>query len=153
MQNGQINYLTMKKILILNGPNLNLLGTREKDIYGDKKFSEYYENDLKKKFPEIKLEYFQSNSEGGIIDKLHEVGFSYEGVVLNAGAYTHTSVALADAIAAINSPVIEIHISNVYKREEFRHKSFLAANCRGVIAGFGLKSYNLAIQALLEKQT
>lgn len=151
MQDIQINCLTMKKILILNGPNLNLLGTREKDIYGDKKFSEYYENDLKKQFPEIKLEYFQSNSEGGIIDKLHEVGFNYEGVVLNAGAYTHTSIALADAIAAIDSPVIEVHISNVYKREEFRHKSFLAANCRGVIAGFGLKSYDLAIQALLEK--
>ncbi|HLQ99642.1 MAG TPA: type II 3-dehydroquinate dehydratase [Sphingobacterium sp.] len=141
----------MKKILILNGPNLNLLGTREKDIYGNKEFYEYYENDLKKQFPEIELKYFQSNSEGGLIDKLHEVGFNYKGVVLNAGAYTHTSIALADAIAAIDSPVIEVHISNVYKREEFRHKSFLAANCRGVIAGFGLKSYDLAIQALLEK--
>lgn len=151
MQDIQINCLTMKKILILNGPNLNLLGTREKDIYGNKEFYEYYENDLKKQFPEIELKYFQSNSEGGLIDKLHEVGFNYEGVVLNAGAYTHTSIALADAIAAIDSPVIEVHISNVYKREEFRHKSFLAANCRGVIAGFGLKSYDLAIQALLEK--
>ncbi len=153
MQDIQINCLTMKKILILNGPNLNLLGTREKDIYGNKEFYEYYENDLKKQFPEIELKYFQSNSEGGLIDKLHEVGFNYKGVVLNAGAYTHTSIALADAIAAIDSPVIEVHISNVYKREEFRHKSFLAANCRGVIAGFGLKSYDLAIQALLEKQT
>lgn len=151
MQDIQINCLTMKKILILNGPNLNLLGTREKDIYGNKEFYEYYENDLKKQFPEIELKYFQSNSEGGLIDKLHEVGFNYKGVVLNAGAYTHTSIALADAIAAIDSPVIEVHISNVYKREEFRHKSFLAANCRGVIAGFGLKSYDLAIQALLEK--
>jgi len=151
LQDIQINCLTMKKILILNGPNLNLLGTREKDIYGNKEFYEYYENDLKKQFPEIELKYFQSNSEGGLIDKLHEVGFNYKGVVLNAGAYTHTSIALADAIAAIDSPVIEVHISNVYKREEFRHKSFLAANCRGVIAGFGLKSYDLAIQALLEK--
>ena len=113
----------MKKILVLNGPNLNLLGVREKSIYGDQSFDQYF-GDLKNKYDTLELEYFQSNSEGTIIDKLHEVGFSYDGVVLNAGAYTHTSVAIADAIAAINTPVIEVHISNVHQREAFRHHSF-----------------------------
>lgn len=138
----------MKKILVLNGPNLNLLGVREKSIYGDQSFESYF-NSLKEKYPTIELEYFQSNTEGFIIDKLHEVGFEYDGVVLNAGAYTHTSVAIADAIAAINTPVIEVHISNVHQREEFRHHSYLSKNCKGVILGFGLDSYRLGIEALI----
>lgn len=138
----------MKKILILNGPNLNLLGVREKSIYGDQSFSQYFET-LKSRFAAVDLFYFQSNSEGSIIDKLHEVGFDYDGIVLNAGAYTHTSVAIADAIAAINTPVVEVHISNVHQREEFRHHSYLSKNCKGVILGFGLDSYRLGIESLL----
>ncbi|QIH33187.1 MULTISPECIES: type II 3-dehydroquinate dehydratase [Sphingobacterium] len=138
----------MKKILVLNGPNLNLLGVREKSIYGSQDFLSYFE-ELKKRFSTIQLEYFQSNSEGILIDKIHEVGFEYDGIVMNAGAYTHTSVAIGDAIAAVQTPVIEVHISNVYQREEFRHHSFLAKNCRGVICGFGLDSYRLGIEALL----
>lgn len=138
----------MKKILILNGPNLNLLGVREKSIYGDQSFLTYFE-ELKTAFPAIELSYFQSNGEGAIIDKLHEVGFSYDGIVLNAGAYTHTSVAIGDAIAAINTAVIEVHISNVHQREAFRHHSYLAKNCKGVICGFGLASYRLGIIGLL----
>lgn len=134
----------MKKILILNGPNLNLLGVREKGIYGDQSFESYLE-ELKAKFPELELSYFQSNSEGAIIDKLHEIGFSFDGVVLNAGAYTHTSVAIADAIAAISTPVIEVHISNVHQRETFRHHSYLSKNCKGIIVGFGLDGYRLAL--------
>jgi len=134
----------MKKILILNGPNLNLLGIREKGIYGDQSFESYLE-ELKAKFPELELSYFQSNSEGAIIDKLHEIGFSFDGVVLNAGAYTHTSVAIADAIAAITTPVIEVHISNVHQRETFRHHSYLSKNCKGIIVGFGLDGYRLAL--------
>ncbi len=134
----------MKKILILNGPNLNLLGVREKGIYGDQSFESYLE-ELKAKFPELELSYFQSNSEGAIIDKLHEIGFSFDGVVLNAGAYTHTSVAIADAIAAITTPVIEVHISNVHQRETFRHHSYLSKNCKGIIVGFGLDGYRLAL--------
>jgi 3-dehydroquinate dehydratase-2 len=134
-------------IQIINGPNLNLLGVREKSIYGDSSFD--YLNDLRKRFTNITINYYQSNVEGEIINKLHEVGFSSDGIVLNAGAYTHTSVAIGDAIAGIKTPVIEVHISNVYKREEFRHKSLLAANCRGVIAGFGLDSYRLAIESFL----
>ena len=135
-------------IQIINGPNLNLLGVREKSIYGDSSFEDYLIN-LRKRYANITINYYQSNVEGEIINKLHEVGFSCNGIVMNAGAYTHTSVAIADAIAAIKSPVIEVHISNVYKREEFRHKSLLAANCKGVIAGFGLDSYRLAIENLV----
>ncbi len=136
------------KIQIINGPNLNLLGVREKSIYGDKGFESYLE-DLRKQYPDIQLDYYQSNVEGELINKLHEIGFSYNGVVLNAGAYTHTSVAIADAIAAITTPVIEVHISNVYKREEFRHHSMLAASCKGVIAGFGLESYRLGVESFI----
>ena len=132
-------------ILIINGPNLNLLGVREKSIYGDTSFDDYL-NELRKRYANITINYYQSNVEGEIINKLHEAGFTYHGIVLNAGAYTHTSVAIGDAIAGIKTPVIEVHISNVYKREEFRHKSLLAANCKGVIAGFGLDSYRLAIE-------
>ncbi len=136
------------KIQIINGPNLNLLGVREKSIYGDTNFEAYLDT-LQKRYSTSQIDYYQSNVEGEIINKLHEVGFSYDGIVLNAGAYTHTSVAIADAIAAINAPVIEVHISNVYKREEFRHHSMLAASCKGVIAGFGMDSYRLAIESLL----
>jgi 3-dehydroquinate dehydratase-2 len=137
-------------IQIINGPNLNLLGVREKSIYGSADFESYLA-ELKKHFTNITINYYQSNVEGEIINKLHEVGFSYDGIVLNAGAYTHTSIAIADAIAAINTQVIEVHISNVYKREEFRHTSMLASNCKGVIAGFGMHSYRLAIESLLLK--
>jgi len=132
-------------IQIINGPNLNLLGVREKSIYGNSSFEDYLIN-LRKRYANITINYYQSNVEGEIINKLHEVGFSCDGIVINAGAYTHTSVAISDAIAGIKTPVIEVHISNVYKREEFRHKSLLAANCRGVIAGFGMDSYRLAIE-------
>lgn len=132
------------KILILNGPNLNLLGVREKSIYGDKSFLEFFA-ELQEKHKDIELEYHQSNVEGELVNKLHEVGFSYDGIIFNAAAYTHTSIALADAIAAIKTPVVEVHISNVHAREEFRHKSFIAKNCKGVIAGFGLESYVLAL--------
>ncbi|HZX57700.1 MAG TPA: type II 3-dehydroquinate dehydratase [Mucilaginibacter sp.] len=135
-------------IQIINGPNLNLLGVREKSVYGDTSFEAYLE-DLRKRYANITINYYQSNVEGEIINKLHEVGFSCNGIVLNAGAYTHTSVAIADAISGIKTPVIEVHISNVYKREEFRHKSLLAASCKGVIAGFGLDSYRLAIENLI----
>ncbi len=138
----------MKKILILNGPNLNLLGVREKGIYGDQSFETYFEQ-LKDKYAVLDLHYFQSNSEGAIIDKLHEIGFSFDGVILNAGAYTHTSVAIADAIAAIYTPVVEVHISNVHQREEFRHHSYLSKNCKGVILGFGLDSYRLGLESFL----
>ncbi len=136
------------KILILNGPNLNLLGVREKSVYGNRSFEDYFE-ELKTAFPDLDLEYFQSNTEGALIDKLHEVGFSYKGILLNAGGYTHTSVALGDAIAAINTPVVEVHISNIYAREAFRHKSLIAARCLGSICGFGLESYRLALQYFL----
>ena len=136
------------KLLVLNGPNLNLLGKREPEIYGSTTFEQYFET-LKEKFSNVELSYFQSNVEGEMIDKLHEVGFSYDGVILNAGAYTHTSVAISDAIKGIGTPVIEVHISNVYAREEFRHKSYLAKNAKGVICGFGLLSYDLAIQSFL----
>ena len=136
------------KIQIINGPNLNLLGVREKSIYGDSDF-ETYLGKLRAQYPALEISYYQSNVEGEIINKLHEIGFSAGGIVLNAGAYTHTSIAIADAIAAIKTPVIEVHISNVYKREDFRHHSMLAANCKGVIAGFGMNSYRLAIDSLL----
>ena len=141
----------MKKILILNGPNLNLLGQREKSIYGDQSFEQYFDT-LQTRFSPLELDYFQHNSEGAIIDKLHEVGFSYDGIVLNAGAYTHTSIAIADAIAAISTPVVEVHISNVYQREEFRQRSFLSKNCKGVIVGFGLDGYRLAIESFMQEQ-
>jgi 3-dehydroquinate dehydratase-2 len=136
------------KIIIINGPNLNLLGKREVSIYGNNSFEEYL-SQLKHKFPSASLEYFQSNHEGDLIDKLHEVGFSFEGIILNAGAYTHTSIAMADAIKAIETPVIEVHISNTHARESFRHQSLLSANAKGVILGFGLDSYELALQSYL----
>lgn len=139
----------MKKILILNGPNLNLLGVREPGIYGNEGFESYLKV-LNKRFPSLEIAYFQSNVEGEMINKLHEVGFSYDGIVLNAGAYTHTSVAIADAIKAINTPVIEVHISNVFAREEFRHHSFLSPVCQGCICGFGLKSYDLALSSFMD---
>ena len=138
----------MKKIIIINGPNLNLLGVREKSVYGDRDFQSYFE-ELKAEFVQVELFYFQSNHEGAIIDILHDVGFSYDGIVLNAGAYTHTSIAIGDAIAAIQTPVVEVHISNVHTRDSFRHHSFLAKNCVGVICGFGLHSYRLGIQSFL----
>ncbi|MEM8524876.1 MAG: type II 3-dehydroquinate dehydratase [Bacteroidota bacterium] len=137
------------KLIIINGPNLNLLGRRETSIYGTRTFEEYFE-ELKVQFKsEVELEYFQSNSEGAILDKMHEVGFSYDGIVLNGGAYTHTSVAIADAIAGIETPVIEVHISNVHARESFRHHSYFSANCKGVIVGLGLQGYELAIRYFL----
>ena len=134
--------------MILNGPNLNLLGKREPGVYGNRGFDDYFE-ELRQRYPSVELVYYQSNHEGGLIDKLHEVGFSFDGVVFNAGAYTHTSVALQDAIRAIPAPVIEVHISNVHQREEFRHHSMISCACKGVICGFGLDSYRLAIEALL----
>ena len=138
----------MKKIIIINGPNLNLLGQRETDIYGNKSFEDFF-NNLKNKFSSVKIEYFQSNIEGEIIDKLQEVGFSLDGIILNAAAYTHTSVGIADAIAAIKTPVIEVHISNIHSREEFRHNSLISKNVKGIICGFGLQSYELALKALI----
>ena len=136
------------KILILNGPNLNLLGTREPGIYGGSSFDDY-QPVLRRGFPDVDIEYFQSNVEGVMIDKMQEVGFTYDGIVLNAGAYTHTSIALQDCIRSLKCPVVEVHISNVHKREEFRHKSMLSCACLGVICGFGLDSYRLAVSALL----
>lgn len=136
-------------ILIINGPNLNLLGKREPEIYGSKSFESYFE-ELTARFPEHTLSYFQSNVEGEIINKLQEAGFREGAIILNAGGYTHTSVAIADAIAAIKSPVIEVHISNPYAREEFRQKSLLSGKCKGLIAGFGLKGYEMAIRSIVE---
>ncbi len=136
------------KIQIINGPNLNLLGKREPGIYGSEGFETFFE-ELKAKYKDVELYYHQSNVEGEIINKLHEVGFSFDGILLNAGAYTHTSVAIADAIAAIKTAVVEVHISNVHAREEFRHQSMLAKNCKGVLTGFGLKSYELALLSFL----
>ena len=135
------------KIQIINGPNLNLLGMREPDIYGNQSFLDYFET-LQKEFPEIELHYFQSNVEGEIINQIHESGFDYDGIILNAGGYTHTSVAIRDAIKSVVTPVVEVHISNVHAREEFRHQSMISAVCMGVIAGFGLNSYRLAIEAI-----
>lgn len=137
------------KILILNGPNLNLLGKREPEIYGSADFESYFKK-LVSEFPNVELEYFQSNHEGAIIDKIQDVGFSYNGIVLNAGAYTHTSVAIADAIKAITSPVIEVHISNIFTREEFRHHSFISAVSVGIMSGFGLNGYKMAISHLMD---
>jgi len=136
------------KIQIINGPNLNLLGTREPGVYGSRSFEQYFA-ELKEKFSTMELEYYQSNVEGELINKLHEVGFSFDGIILNAGGYTHTSVALADAIAAITTPVVEVHVSNIYAREEFRHVSLTGKNCKGVLTGFGLDGYRLAIKSLL----
>ena len=136
------------KIIIINGPNLNLLGKREPEVYGNTSFEEYFKT-LQEKYPNIELDYFQSNIEGELIDKLHEVGFDQDGIILNAAAYTHTSVGIGDAIKAIETPVIEVHISNVHAREEFRHQSYIAPNAKGIIIGLGLKGYELALQALL----
>jgi 3-dehydroquinate dehydratase-2 len=139
----------MMKIQIINGPNLNLLGIREKSVYGDQKFEDFFKT-LQNSYSNIEISYYQSNIEGELINKIHETGFSYDGIILNAGAYTHTSIALADAIAAIKTPVIEVHISNVHARESFRHHSMIASNCKGVIAGFGLNSYSLALESFLK---
>ena len=139
----------MKKILIINGPNLNLLGKREPSLYGKQDFESFF-NELETEFSEIELNHFQSNVEGEIINKLHEVGFSIDGIVLNAGAYAHTSIAIADAVRGITTPVVEVHISNVFAREEYRHHSYLSEVCKGVIVGFGLKSYKLALSSYLD---
>lgn len=136
------------KIIIINGPNLNLLGQREPGIYGSEAFAPYLES-LRSKYPQAKLEYYQSNVEGELINKLHECGFSYDGIIINAGAYTHTSVALHDAIAAIKTPVVEVHISNVAAREPFRHESYLSSVCKGCIFGFGLQGYELALLSFI----
>ena len=136
------------KIFIINGPNLNLLGKREPSVYGDSSFETYLE-DLKKQFPKIKFSYFQSNIEGEIINKLHEVGFDFDGIILNAGAYTHTSVGIADAVKAISTPVVEVHISNTYARESFRHQSYIAPVAKGLVIGFGLDSYRLGVQSFI----
>lgn len=138
----------MKKILIVNGPNLNLLGVREPSIYGYDSFESYMPQ-LRADFPDVKIKYYQSNVEGELINKLQEVGFEYDGIVLNAGAYTHTSIALLDCIRSLRCPVVEVHISNVHAREEFRHKSMISAACLGVICGFGLAGYKMAIEGLL----
>lgn len=137
------------KIQIINGPNINMLGKREPSIYGSVTFEDYLA-ELRARYTDVQIDYYQSNVEGLLIDKIQEVGFDCDGIVLNAGAYTHTSIALQDAIRSIKSPVIEVHISNVHAREEFRHKSMLSAACKGVILGFGLDSYRLAIEALLQ---
>ncbi len=136
------------KIAIINGPNLNLLGKRETNIYGSLSFQEFLD-ELKNKYPEVSFTYFQSNVEGELIDKLQKVGYAYDGIILNAAAYTHTSVGIADAVKAIEIPVIEVHISNTYSREEIRHQSYIAPNAKGIIIGFGLQSYELALQSFL----
>lgn len=141
--------MAKKQIIIINGPNLNLLGTREPEIYGNQSFIQYFE-ELKSTYSnQFELVYFQSNHEGALIDKIHEMGFSVDGIILNAGGLTHTSVALGDAIGAVKTPVVEVHISNVHAREEFRHHSFLSAKCKGVIVGLGLKGYELALQSFV----
>ncbi|GEO08878.1 type II 3-dehydroquinate dehydratase [Segetibacter aerophilus] len=139
------------KIAIINGPNLNLLGKREPEVYGSKDFEQYF-LELQNKFPEVTFTYYQSNVEGELINKLQEVGFSYDGIVMNPGGYTHTSVAIGDAIAAITTPVIEVHISNIHAREDFRKISHVSAKCKGTIAGLGLKGYQLALISLIEKE-
>jgi 3-dehydroquinate dehydratase-2 len=136
------------KIMIINGPNLNLLGKREVTVYGNKTFENYYK-ELQTKFPTLELSYYQSNIEGELIDKIQEVGFTYDGIVLNAAAYTHTSIGIGDAVKAITTPLIEVHISNTFSRETFRHQSFISPNAKGIIIGFGLKSYELALQSFL----
>ena len=140
------------KIQIINGPNLNLLGLREPGIYGNQSFEDYLSG-LRDAYAIIQIDYYQSNVEGELINKLHEVGFEYDGIIINAGAYTHTSVAIADAIAGIKSPVIEVHISNIYAREEFRHVSLTGKNCRGVLTGFGMDGYRLALESFLNQAT
>lgn len=139
------------RIQIINGPNINLLGKREPSIYGAVSFENYYKK-LTSLYPDIDFDYFQSNVEGEMINKIHEVGFSYDGIILNAGAYTHTSIALQDALRAVTTPAIEVHISNVHTREEFRHKSMISCACRGVICGFGLDSYRLAVEAFIKSE-
>lgn len=136
------------KILIINGPNLNLLGKREPEVYGSTTFEEYFEQ-LQTKFASIELDYFQSNIEGELIDKIQEVGFSFDGIVLNAGAYTHTSIGIGDAIKGVTTPVVEVHISNTFSREDFRHVSYISPVAKGVVLGFGLQSYDLALQSFL----
>ena len=138
----------MKKIQIINGPNLNLLGKREPTVYGNTAFDGYLES-LRAQYPQCKIEYYQSNVEGELINKIHEVGFDFDGIILNAGAYTHTSIALHDAIKAVTTPVVEVHISNVHARESFRHVSMISSACRGVVLGFGLDSYRLALESFL----
>lgn len=138
------------KVQIINGPNLNLLGKREPSVYGARSFEDYLA-ELKERYPEVEFGCYQSNVEGELINKIHEAGFDCDGIVLNAGAYTHTSIALQDAIRAMPAPVIEVHISNVHTREEFRHKSMISCACAGVICGFGLDSYRLAVEALLQR--
>ena len=138
------------KIIIINGPNINLLGRRETEIYGNQSFEEFL-NDLQNTYPEIEISHFQSNIEGEMIDKLQEVGYNYDGVILNAAAYTHTSIGIGDAVKAITTPVIEVHISNTFSREEFRHQSYISANAKGVILGFGLQSYELALLSFIKK--
>ena len=136
------------KFAIINGPNLNLLGKREPSIYGSRSFEDYF-SELKAKFPDQVLSYFQSNVEGELVNELQRTGFDHDGIILNPGAYTHSSIAIGDAVAAIKTPVIEVHISNVYAREEYRHVSLMAKNCKGIVTGFGLKSYELALQSFL----
>jgi 3-dehydroquinate dehydratase-2 len=138
------------KIQIINGPNLNLLGKREPEVYGSQTFDAFYE-DLKKRFPQVTFSYYQSNVEGEIINKLQETGFSFDAIILNAGAYTHTSIAIHDAITSIKTPVVEVHISNIYAREEFRHTSLITSKCAGLITGFGMEGYALAVQWALQK--
>ncbi len=134
--------------MIINGPNLNLLGKREPEVYGDTTFEDYFKS-LQEKYPQVKLEYYQSNIEGELIGKIQEVGFDYDGIILNAAAYTHTSVGIGDAVKAVEAPVIEVHISNTHQREEYRHVSYISPGAKGVILGFGLQSYDLAIQSFL----
>lgn len=136
------------KIIIINGPNLNLLGKREPSVYGSETFEDYF-NSLQSKYPKVELSFFQSNIEGELIDKIHETGFSFDGIILNAAAYTHTSVGIGDAVKGVETPVVEAHISNVYQRESFRHVSYIAPNAKGIIAGFGLQSYELALQSFM----
>jgi len=136
------------KILIINGPNLNLLGVREESIYGSERFEDYFEK-LKSEYPEVDFSYYQSNVEGELVNKLHETGFEYNGIILNAGAYTHTSIAIRDAVAGIKTPVVEVHISNTLTREDFRHKSLIGPVCKGCIMGFGLQSYSLAVKSFV----
>jgi 3-dehydroquinate dehydratase-2 len=138
----------MKKILILNGPNLNLLGKREPGVYGNESFDDYFEK-LKALFPEVDLHYYQSNHEGALIDKIHETGFSFDGIIINAGGLTHTSIALADALSAVTTPAVEVHISNIHARESFRHHSYLTSRSKGMICGLGLKGYELAVRYFL----
>lgn len=139
----------MKKIIIINGPNLNLLGKRETNIYGNLSFTEFFDT-IVEKYPNVTLEHFQSNIEGELIDKLQDVGFTYDGVILNAAAYTHTSIGIGDAVKAITTPVVEVHISNTFSREDFRHTSYISPNAKGVVLGFGLQSYELAISSFIE---